>query len=104
MNRNRSGRSACSLPKDAVKAEALAMGLGKGHKELTEGEKIMARSSLITKGMADASGDLERTISGTENQTQKFWGTLANLGQEIGTTLLPAWDKLLAIATSTMSN
>lgn len=92
------------LSEAAVQTEALRMGLSKNANELTDGQKIMARASLISKGLGDASGDLERTFSGTENQTRKFWGTLSNLGQDIGSVLLPAFDQLLAIATSTLTN
>lgn len=83
------------LNEGAVQAEALALGLIKSGQTADDGAKIMARASLITKGMAVATGDLERTSGGTENQMRAFWGTLSNLGQEIGTTLLPAFNAVL---------
>lgn len=91
------------LTEDAVKAEALAMGLIKTNAEMTEGTKVMARASLITKGLATQSGDLDRTASGTANQMKKFWGTLTNLGTDIGTILLPAFDKLLEVGNAAVT-
>lgn len=86
----------------AVKEEALRMGLGKTGAELTEGQKVMARASLITQQMSDASGDLARTFGSTENQVQAFWGALSNLGTSIGQTLMPAFDQLVAGANATV--
>lgn len=84
------------LNEDAVAAEALSLGLSKTGKDLDDGAKVMARASLITKGLASASGDLERTFDGTENQSRRFWGSLDNLAQSIGASLLPAFNSLLA--------
>lgn len=111
LNKIRSGLSGESEPlrafgvfltEDAVKAEAASMGIAKLGADLTEGQKIMARSSLIAKGLGDATGDLDRTFSGTENQTRAFWGTLANLGQDIGSVMMPAFNSLLEVASSAM--
>lgn len=84
------------LTEDAMKAEALSMGLIKAGESMTESQKIMARASLIQKGLATASGDLERTQDSASNQTRKLWGTLGNLSTEIGQTLLPLYG--LAVA------
>lgn len=85
-----------------VEQEAFRMGFGTTTAEISENEKVMARASLITKGMAVATGDLDRTFMHTEGQIRSFWGMLANLGQEIGKTLMPAFDQLLAIANTTI--
>lgn len=79
------------LTEDAVKAEALAKGMIKAGESMTEAQKIMARASLIQKGLATATGDLERTEDSASNQTRKLWGTLGNLATEIGSTLLPMY-------------
>lgn len=82
----------------AVKTEAARIGLKPGASgELSEGDKIKARISFIenSKAMKLASGDLERTLGDTENQTRKFWGTLSNLATSVGQELNPAWNKLL---------
>lgn len=78
------------LSEDAVAAEAMAMGLAKSKKDLDEQAKVAARASLITKGLADAQGDLERTAGSTANQWRKFSGTLENTAVSIGTSLSPA--------------
>jgi hypothetical protein len=83
------------LTEDAVKAKAYAMGLAKSGAELTNHAKLAARTALIQGGLATATGDLERTQSGTANQMRKFSGALENLGDAIGAKLLPAFTDLL---------
>lgn len=84
------------LSEDAVNAEALRMGLVKGNEELTDAQKVTARAALITKGLADASGDLERTSGSTANQLRKFTGSAGNLATVVGGSVLPAIDSILA--------
>jgi hypothetical protein len=83
----------------AVKAEAARMGIGGLNGELTEGEKILARQSLITKGLADANGDLERTSGSAANQQRKLMGQLQRVQEDIGQVLQPAWVSLLQAST-----
>lgn len=90
------------LTEDAVKAQALAMGLSQTGDKLTEGQKIMARSALIMQGLGDAQGDLERTSGGYSNQTRELWGRLQNLADQIGTTMLPAFTDLITIVNDTL--
>ena len=91
------------LSEDAVAAEAMAMGLAKSKKDLDEQAKVAARASLITKGLADANGDLERTANSTSNQWRKFTGTLENLSVSIGTSLSPAINELVNLASEMAS-
>jgi hypothetical protein len=51
----------------AVKTEALRLGLIKEGQELTEQQKILARHSLIMKGVGDAQGDFAETSGGLAN-------------------------------------
>ncbi len=88
------------LSEDAVANEALALGLAKSRKELDEQAKVAARASLIQKGLADASGDLERTAGSTANQWRKFTGTMENLAVSIGTSLSPAIQAIVEGAAS----
>jgi hypothetical protein len=81
----------------AVKAEALRMGLNRSGGELTEGQKIMARSSLIMRGMSDAQGDLERTANSPANAQKRLVGTFINSMAEIGNTVMPMWTSLLQV-------
>lgn len=87
------------LSEDAVVNEALALGLAKSKKEIDEQAKVAARASLIQKGLADATGDLERTSGSTANQWRKLTGSLENMAVEIGTALAPAINALIGLAT-----
>lgn len=78
------------LGEDAVKAKALAMGLGAVGKELTDQEKIRARFALIMEQAGPAHGDLERTASSTHNQMMKFFGDIENTVGRIGKEFTPA--------------
>jgi hypothetical protein len=78
------------LNEDAVKAEALRLKLTGANKELTEGQKVQARASLITRGLADASGDLTRTQDALANRVREVWGRLQNLAATLGEQLMPA--------------
>lgn len=79
----------------AMKTEAMRLGLARTGEDLTEAAKVQARASLITKGLADATGDLARTQGGAANQSRKFWGQLQNLSDTIGTAILPAFSEML---------
>lgn len=75
------------LSEDAVKAEALALGLAKDKKELSslsEAAKVAARASLITKGLAPAAGDLDATVGSFNNQVKKLAGDWENFKADFG--------------------
>lgn len=86
------------LNEAAVSAEAVRLGLSRTGKELTEGQKVQARASLITKGLADAQGDLARTAGGAANQVRTIWGRITNLSADVGTAIQPAIDAVLGFA------
>jgi hypothetical protein len=77
------------LSETAVQAEAMRMGLAKGSGKLDESAKVAARASLITKGLATATGDLARTQDSAANQFRKSEGGLANFATTVGTMLMP---------------
>ena len=83
------------LNEAAVSAEAVRLGLSKTGKDLNEQAKVMARSSLIVKGMADATGDLGRTQDSTSNQLRKLTGSIGNLATDFGSVLLPVVNKVV---------
>jgi hypothetical protein len=85
------------LNEAAVQAEAARLGIAKVGQELTDQEKIMARASLITKGMSDAQGDFERTSSSAANQIRQTVERLKEMGAEIGADLIPVAQDLLAV-------
>lgn len=83
------------LSESAVQAEAARLGIAKMGDELTEGQKVQARSSLIMKGMSDASGDLERTQGSLANRLREIQGRLTNFAADMGTKALPAAEAFL---------
>lgn len=85
------------LNEDAVKAEALRMGLVGVGKVLSESSKVAARASLIQKGLADAEGDHMRTAGGFANQTRELSGRLEDLGATVGNMALPAITSLTVL-------
>lgn len=83
------------LNEAAVANEAMALGLSKSGKNLDEQTKVLARASLIQKGLADATGNLEQTQNSAANQFKRVGGTIQNLTAEIGTALLPTVQELM---------
>lgn len=77
------------LSADALATEAVALGIAKAGEELTEQQKVQARSSLIIKGMTDASGDLERTQDSLSNRMRELRGRAENFAATVGTALIP---------------
>lgn len=63
--------------------------------ELTEGQKVQARSSLIMKGMGDASGDLAKTQDSVANRLRELQGRAVNFAADMGTKALPAVELFL---------
>lgn len=72
------------LNEDAVKNEALRMGLVRSTSEMTEQAKVAARASLIIRGMATVTGDLERTQGSAANQVRKLQGEWKNFQADFG--------------------
>jgi hypothetical protein len=82
-----------------VEAKALEMGLGGANRELTEGEKVMARAAIITDQLADAQGDVERTAGSVANQMRDVGQKSEDLGATWGSVLLPISRALLTVVT-----
>lgn len=82
------------LNEDAVKAEALSLGIVRNTKAMTDGQKVQARASLIIKGMTDASGDLARTQDSLANRTRELGGRFQTLMETIGKAFLPAAEAI----------
>lgn len=83
------------LTEDTTKAYAYARGIAKVGEELTQQQKIQARSELIMQGLADANGDLSRTAGGVANLSRNVMGQIENLGATIGKAFLPVVTKVL---------
>jgi len=80
----------------AVEAEGLNMGLIEQGEKLSEGQKIMARHSLIMQqlGSQGATGDFARTSEGLANQQRILNARLKDLGTTLGIVLLPIAVKM----------
>jgi hypothetical protein len=81
----------------AIEQEALSMGLIKSAKDMDENAKKQATLSLIMKKTSDQQGDMERTADGSANSWRKFTGTITNLATEMGGTLEPAINQIIAV-------
>jgi hypothetical protein len=77
------------LSEDAVKAQALAMGLANSAGELTEAAKVQARYALILQQTASAQGDFARTSTGLANAQRIIRASFADLRSELGGAFLP---------------
>jgi hypothetical protein len=71
---------------------------------LTEAQKVQARTSLITKGLSKAHGDLERTQSSVSNQAKMLQGRIQNLAADFGAKMLPAASAVLGVLIDLASN
>lgn len=91
------------MNEDMVKAQALAMGLGKAGQELSNQAKIQARAAIIAKGLADAQGDLARTADDVANASRGLTGRIENLASAMGTALLPIAQTVLGEISTAVS-
>ena len=83
---------------DAVKAHALEKGMIGVGESMTEGQKIMARHSLIMQQLGEqgAMGDFSRTSDSLANKQRILTARLKNLGIQLGTTLIPIAERFAA--------
>lgn len=79
----------------AVKAQAMKMGLKPVNGELTEQQKILARTAFIMEAAKDAQGDLVRTSGSTANQLRASQAAWDNLSLIVGQQLVPALTPLI---------
>jgi hypothetical protein len=80
-----------------VKAIGMRMGLADANGELSNSAKFSARAQAIISGLAYAQGDLARTSGGAANQSKSLGGSIQNLSDTIGATLLPAYTEMLRL-------
>ncbi len=82
-----------------VEAKALEMGLVDSNGELSEQNKILARTELIYEqlGKQGALGDFAATSSGLANQTRILKARFKNLGIELGRKLIPIAMKVVKV-------
>ena len=77
------------LNETSVKAKAMELGLGGAHRELTDGEKILARYALIIDQTGDAQGDAARTSDSFANKQRQLNAQLEDSKAKLGQGLLP---------------
>jgi hypothetical protein len=85
------------LDEGAVKQYALANAIGGTTGALDTKQKTAVRAELILKGLATASGDLERTQDSLSNQQRKLSGEWENLQTQIGAELIPVAKEFVGL-------
>lgn len=85
-------RFGLNLRASAVSAELLALGIGTTNANASESEKVLARLSLIQKGLArqGAIGDAARTSGQFANSLKRLKGEAFDAAAALGGALLPA--------------
>lgn len=91
-------RFGIDLSEAAVKAYAMANGIGDGSGELTEQQKILARHGALMEQTNKTQGDFANTSDSLANRQRIFAAELTNLKANIGEALLPTMERLTAIA------
>lgn len=91
------------LNEASVAQKAMEMTGKDNAKQLTEGDKIAARSALIMENLGDAQGDFARTSKGLANQLRilraRFKDVSAHMGQVLLPYVLQLVDKLQGLLT-----
>ena len=84
----------------AVEERALAETHKASAKELTEGDKALARYSLILEGAATSQGNFADTATDFAGAQKRMQAGFANLQAEVGGIFLPTVNRLLNVFTS----
>jgi hypothetical protein len=79
----------------AIKAEALAQGIDKSVRNMSQGEKMFLRHVVMMKQTAIAHGDMARTIETPANQLRMLSQRVATLTRNIGTLFIPMLTRIL---------
>lgn len=78
------------LTENAVRLQAVKMGLGSMKGELSEVAKIQARAALIMAATSEAQGDVARTSDSAANQIRRAKAEWQELAVLIGSKIIPA--------------
>ena len=89
-------RFAVLLDDATLKQKAMEMGLYSGTGSLSVQQKSMAAYEVILEQTASAQGDFARTSEGAANSQRILAAEAENAGAEIGNSLLPVYERLLA--------
>lgn len=85
------------LNEAAVAQKAMEMTGKANAKQLTEGDKIAARSALIMENLGDASGDFARTSKGLANQMRILRARFRDVSAHLGQIFLPYAQQLVEL-------
>ena len=83
-----------------LKEQAAAMGLGEFTGQLPIAIKSQAAYALIMKDSTLAQGDFARTSDGVANQQRIISAQFRDVGAQIGTALIPAFNVLLSVVST----
>lgn len=78
-----------------LKTNKTLANLGVTSKQLTQDQKVLARTILVATSAINAWGDSAKTINSLANQIKVFQGSLQNLGLAVGDTVAPAITQLI---------
>lgn len=78
-----------------IKTEALRQGISKSVREMTQGEKMALRYSVMIRQSGLAQGDFARTIDAPANQLKILGERFITLGRSIGSIFVPMLSAVL---------
>jgi phage-related protein len=93
-----------NISETAMKAQALAMGLGDASGNLTEAEKVTARYALIMQQTTTAQGDFARTSDGLANSSRILKAELGDAAATLGAQLLPIVTQVVQTVTGWLAS
>jgi len=82
----------------AIANEALAQGITKSVRHMTQGEKMMLRHNVIVKQMSLMQGDFAKTFNTPINQLRVFKERIVTLTRTIGYLFVPAFSVIIKLA------
>jgi len=82
------------INENTLKAKMAELGTDKLTGSAKEQAKVFARLTLLMEGTTDAQGDLGRTSDSFANSTKRMWSMLKELGETIGTAIMPIFQGL----------
>jgi hypothetical protein len=90
-------RFGIDLSETAVKAYAMANGIGDGSGKLTEQEKVLARHGALMEQTNKTQGDFANTSDGLANRQRILSAEMENMKAKVGDLLVPAFESLQSI-------
>jgi hypothetical protein len=96
-------RFGIDLSEAAVKAYAMANGIGDGSGQLTEQEKILARHGALMEQTQKTQGDFANTSDSLANRTRIASSQFKDMQAEIGNVLIPVFEALVSVGQKVIS-